>query len=72
MSVKALPCPFCGKAPSLYPKDPKREGDAWGEVRCDNGHCAAQPAVSDGTKISDERGTDAYQRAAIKRWNKRS
>lgn len=81
MSQRAeiLPCPFCGKKPDTFPKNPKVEGNAWGEVRCVNRRCATfsgrseeAVAVGDGSLINDERGTEAYIRAAIKRWNRRS
>jgi len=66
------PCPFCGIAPNVYPVDPKREGSAWGSVQCDNEDCPAQPRVFDNEPIADERGSDAYKEAAIKRWNMRN
>lgn len=74
-----LPCPFCGKPPDTFPKNPEKEGNAWGEVRCTNRKCATfsyrseeAVAVGDGSRINDERGTEAYIRAAIKRWNRRA
>ena len=66
------PCPFCGAAPEVRPKDPETEGDAWGEVACVNPECPAQPSVQDGEDVADERGSDAYKAAAIKRWNRRA
>lgn len=69
--LEPLPCPFCGKAPTVYPLTPKHEGNAWGAVRCINKKCAAQPRANDGSLQSDERGTGAYQDAAIRRWNRR-
>lgn len=69
--VKPLPCPFCGAEPELFPKDPKREGNAFGEVRCVNPKCPAQPMVSDGELVADDRGTAAYQAIAVSRWNRR-
>ena len=67
----ALPlcCPFCGKRPELFPKNPAVEGDAFGVVKCVNPRCPAQPEVQDGSIVADSRGTRAYQRLAIKRWN---
>ena len=65
-------CPFCGVEPSVFPKNPEKEGNAWGAVRCVNASCPAQPQVSDGEEVSDERGTKAYQQAAIVRWNRRA
>ncbi len=67
-----LPCPFCGEMPTIYPLDPKKDGNAWGSVRCVNADCPAQPTVEDGEEVSDERGSDAYKQAAIIRWNRRS
>ena len=66
------PCPFCGAYPVIHPVDPDSEGNAWGEVRCENDKCPAQPRVRDGIDVSDERGTSAYQVEAIRRWNRRS
>ena len=68
---KMKTCPFCGKQPQTYPKDPRREGDAFGQVRCENRRCSANPVVNDGAIQSDERGSEKYVAAAIRRWNKR-
>lgn len=69
--IKPKTCPFCGSMPGLHPKDPQREGTAFGEVRCENSKCPAKPRVNDGELVADDRGTAAYQEAAIRRWNKR-
>lgn len=69
--LKPLPCPFCGELPILVPTDPETEGSAWGQVRCVNTYCPAQPRVDDGANIADERGSKAYIRLAITRWNRR-
>ena len=66
-----LPCPFCGKTPKVFPSRPELDGNAWGAVRCINIRCPAMPNVNDGSRVSDERGSDAYKRLAIKRWNRR-
>lgn len=71
MSIAPLPCPFCGSMPEVYPKRPEIEGNAFGQVRCENQRCAASPCVNDNTKIADERGPEKYKQAAIRRWNKR-
>ncbi len=42
-SAKAKPCPFCGKQPTVFPIDPKREGNAWGAVGCINEDCPTYP-----------------------------
>lgn len=65
------PCPFCGKSPRVEPRDPDREGNAWGQVRCVNARCHAQPSVLDGCTVADERGTGAYKDLAIRKWNRR-
>ena len=67
----ADPCPFCGTSPQIYPKDPEREGNAFGQVRCEYNDCPAKPCVNDGEYVRDERGPDAYKAAAIARWNSR-
>lgn len=67
-----LPCPFCGALPALNPKDPAREGNAWGEVRCVNSQCLVKPKVDDNEIVADDRGTPAYIEAAILNWNKRA
>lgn len=69
--IEPMPCPFCGKTPKVFPLDSEIGGNAWAEVRCVNKKCSANPCVSDGTKIIDERGSEKYKKAAIKRWNKR-
>lgn len=69
--MKPLPCPFCGKPPKVYPKDPSREGNAFGQVRCEYQRCAANPVVQDGCMVADERGSEAYKQLAIRRWNRR-
>lgn len=69
MSLKLLPCPFCGKTPIVVPINPEIEGNAWGEVKCVNKHCFAQPTVRDGCKVTDD--AIDYKKAAIKRWNRR-
>jgi hypothetical protein len=71
--MKPLPCPFCGTMPEVGPKDPEKEGNAFGYVACRNREsCPATPYVTDGELVADERGTKAYQAIAIKRWNTRS
>lgn len=69
--MKPLPCPFCGQPPEVYPKNPEREGNAFGQVRCENLRCPATPCVNDGAMTCDERGSAAYKQLAIKRWNRR-
>lgn len=70
--LRPMPCPFCGEAPELQPEHPECEGNAWGMVACANETCPAKPRVADGEKCNDERGTGAYQDAAIRRWNRRA
>lgn len=70
--LKPSPCPFCGKVPAVLPKRPDLDGDAWGQVSCQNRRCEAQPTVVDGSAMSDMRGPGAYKDMAIKRWNKRA
>ncbi len=53
-TLTPLPCPFCGSTPALHPKNWRLEGDAWGEVRCENSRCAAKPSARDGESVSDE------------------
>jgi hypothetical protein len=67
-----LPCPFCGETPEVYPRRPEIEGDAFGQVRCENDDCQAKPVVNDGEDCADDRGSDLYKLAAIKRWNRRA
>lgn len=69
--MKPAPCPFCGKPPEVYPKRPEIEGNAFGQVRCEYSRCVANPVVNDGAFSSDNRGSSAYQAAAIRRWNRR-
>ena len=66
-----LPCPFCGKRPKVYPIDPSIEGDAFGQVRCQNQRCPVNPVCNDESLQSDMRGPGAYKDLAIKRWNRR-
>jgi hypothetical protein len=77
-SEDVRPCPFCGAAPRFHPLDPDRDGDAWGTVRCENKSCATFDdvrgygvSVRDGETINDERGTTAYMKAAMARWDTR-
>ena len=72
------PCPFCGKPPKVEPTNPARDGDAWGAVVCVNRRCATfhEPhgegvRVYDGALVADERGSEIYKKAAIRRWNLR-
>ncbi len=69
--MKPLPCPFCGNIPNVYPTDPSREGNDFGQVRCEYQRCPANPVVGDGAIQYDERGSAAYKQLAIKRWNRR-
>lgn len=69
--MKLKRCPFCGTLPHVGPADPKREGNAIGYVECINDECPAKPRVGDGIDVADERGTAAYQAAAVRRWNRR-
>ena len=70
--AKPLPCPFCGAIPHVEPDDPSKEGNAWAAVQCENSRCVAKPRVLDGALSCDERGTAAYKRLAIRRWNRRA
>jgi len=72
MFVKPLGCPWCGEKPAVYPKNWRVEGNAFGQVRCENDECPANPVVNDGEDVCDERGSEAYKQAAILRWNKRA
>lgn len=73
-----LGCPFCGTTPTVLPERAD-QGNAWGEVVCLNPECAtychAQDrgvSVADGEDIADDRGSDGYKAAAIRRWNTRA
>lgn len=68
---KPLPCPFCGKEPTVEPCKPYIDGDCFGSVQCINRGCPARPIILDGVLECDDRGSDAYKQAAIKRWNRR-
>lgn len=70
--MSPLPCPFCGRAPTVLPENPTVEGGAWAQVRCFNTACPAKPWVRDGEDTADDRGSDAYKASAIKRWNTRA
>jgi hypothetical protein len=70
-AIEPLPCPFCGKDPTINPVLPEQHGNAWGEVRCENKACPARPVVDDGQFVADERGSDEYKKCAILRWNMR-
>lgn len=77
--MRALGCPFCGADPLVEPERPEIDGNAWGAVRCVNKRCPTYDRrfgrgveVQDGALTSDERGSAAYKRAAIRRWNRRS
>jgi hypothetical protein len=71
MTEQALrECPFCGKNPTIYPADPKTEGNAWAQVRCDYIDCVANPRVSDGEE--DAADCIDYRQLAINRWNTRA
>ena len=37
--TEPLPCPFCGAKPVLLPKNPRREGNAWGAAQCKDRSC---------------------------------
>jgi hypothetical protein len=80
MSEKLKDCPFCGSTDlEILPKDPSRDGNAWGAVQCVNVDCPTYDIlkshgvrVGDGQDVSDERGSDAYKSAAIAAWNRRT
>ena len=71
-------CPFCGLSPTTGPKDPKKEGDAWAFVKCDNPYCFAQPVIrfyEDSLLESEGVWLEPQQEildAAIKIWNTRA
>ena len=62
--IELKPCPFCGGKPSVFPRDPEKEGDAWTRVMCTRKSCAA-PKV----EVFSERG---HFMKAAKRWNARA
>lgn len=70
------PCPFCGNMPNVYPHPEDvasyHMGNAFGSVECANDDCPAQPCVQDGEDSADDRGSELYKQAAIKRWNRRA
>src|SRR5687768_9244665 len=77
--LKLLGCPFCGKRPSVEPKNWRRDGNAWAAVQCVNKRCPSYDPirgygvrVRDGQDVADERGSDAYKQCAIAAWNTRS
>lgn len=72
VKLKPLGCPWCGEAPEVYPKNWRVEGNAFGQVRCENDDCPAQPVVNDCEGVCDERGSEAYKQAAIRKWNTRT
>ena len=66
-----LPCPFCGTHPSIGPKRPDLEGNAWAFVQCEDACCFAQPRV----ESHEESGEDCAalnRRDAIVKWNTRA
>lgn len=74
-----LPCPFCGAEPRIEPERPDLEGNAWGSATCYNRRCVTYDerfghgvSVRDGARSNDERGSGAYKRAAVRRWNRRA
>jgi len=69
--LEPLPCPFCGKIPEIWPKNPYMEGDGWGSVVCVNIECFAKPSVNDGVEGNELNGSIEYKKAAVKRWNTR-
>lgn len=62
--MNPLPCPFCGKIPSVDFRHPV-------EVSCLNAKCPAMPYVFDVIEENDTSGLDVRRQATIKRWNKR-
>lgn len=61
------PCPFCGAQPSIFPRDPENEGNAWASVQCCNDDCPIEV-------ISYEYGeghSDSVAKAAAA-WNRRA
>lgn len=58
------PCPFCGGKPSVFPSDPKKEGDSWTKIVCPRDRCAQVEVL-----VCSERG---HYKAAAKRWNTRA
>lgn len=64
MSDELKPCPFCGRKPSVFPRDPKKEGDSWTKIICPRDRCAQVEVL-----VCSERG---HYKAAAKRWNTRA
>lgn len=65
-----LPCPFCGAAPVVLPKEPEVDGDGWGAVACVNARCHAQPMVKKrNVRLDNSAG---HKRIAIRKWNQRA
>ena len=71
-NLEVKPCPFCGHAPFVGPENPEIEGNAFAYVECHNQQCPARPTVTDGALTCDDRGSAAYKRRAIARWNRRA
>lgn len=46
-------------------------GETWGAVECYHTKCITRPMVMDGEEAVDDRGSEIYKRAAIRRWNER-
>lgn len=64
------PCPFCGAAPLVGPKNPERDGDGWAFVVCKNPACHVKPQCAD-YDLPDEGPETAewHRENAARKWN---
>ena len=66
-----LPCPFCGKIPTLT-LQPESKGGAWGKIACINPQCPTQPEICDDRRVVNVEDPKLCKSVIISLWNKRA
>lgn len=69
--ARPLPCPFCGKTPTIMLQAETKKG-AWGKIVCINPACPVNPEICDDRRVTDVEDPKLYKSVIISLWNKRA